>query len=251
MRFRVPIIKLGLTLVVGLMLSLSIAWLGAATSQYRSAPSVHREGVRNALTMRDSVTWRALLSEYVQSYRRDLYATPLPSLAAPQWWLPFDWSVGRRGLTDELLILEEGHGFPLRCLCSRRDEQGRSLYRWGIVISKDFRAVPRCVPPDFELKGTIHITERSLPLMPIQLGLALDTLFWGAALATAYRGARWGIAANRRRRGRCAYCKYPRPAGPAVCPECGKPWNGRLVCRSAIGVTRADNTKCGSRCSRR
>lgn len=220
--FGVSLMGALLALSGGLVVSLGIAWLGAATSVYRRAPTVYEGGLPSAVSSRGSVTWSAPLSEYVNSYRRDVYECPfeLPILAAPPWWLPLDWSVARRGLSADLHIEEEAHGFPLRCLCTRFDDRLQSLYSWGrprlpgergdfvgIAISEEDRKVPRCEPPEFIMgSGTRRIRPRSLPLIPLPLGLTVDTLFWGALLAPATRGVQWGVRTNRRRLGLCAIC---------------------------------------------
>ena len=59
------------------------------------------------------------------------------------------------------------------------------------------------------------------PLLPLWGGLAVNTVFYGCLIAAIAWLAGWAVRANRRRRGLCEACKYPRGASP-VCTECGR-----------------------------
>lgn len=61
---------------------------------------------------------------------------------------------------------------------------------------------------------------RALPYTPIWAGLAIDSVFWGAAAFGLVAGPRAMRRAIRRRRALCPACAYPVGASP-VCTECG------------------------------
>ena len=65
-----------------------------------------------------------------------------------------------------------------------------------------------------------HHLVRALPYRPIWPGLAINSVFWGAAAFAVVHGPRTVRAALRRRRGLCPACAYPVGASP-VCTECG------------------------------
>ena len=213
------LIRAPIALSLGLAIACAIAWGAAATAEYRKSPIKTSRNLPRAQTFRDAYTWSNPLSEYVISRKRDL-----PGLASPPWPLWLDWSVGRKGQTDWSIPLhEEAHGFPLRCLCTRSALSAPGVWRYerGLRLAgPPSRGVP--APTDDTITKWYAIDGHSLPLMPIPIGLALDALFWGGVSYLVFRGARWGIVANRRRKGLCVFCKYPRPAGASVCPECGR-----------------------------
>lgn len=63
-----------------------------------------------------------------------------------------------------------------------------------------------------------------LPLRPLWPGLAINTIFYGAAIWMVWAGAGALRRGVRRRRGRCVRCNYDlrgRASGAVVCPECG------------------------------
>ena len=78
---------------------------------------------------------------------------------------------------------------------------------WGLSVSRWFRTW----------------NNECLPLRPMPLGFAVDTLLFAALMWASVRGDRAWRLSRRRRRGRCANCNYDRTglAPGAVCPECG------------------------------
>ncbi len=59
------------------------------------------------------------------------------------------------------------------------------------------------------------------PLRPIWAGLAVNSAFYGCFVAAGAWAVGLAVRANRRRRGLCEVCKYPRGVS-AVCTECGR-----------------------------
>jgi len=74
--------------------------------------------------------------------------------------------------------------------------------------------------------------ERYLPLRPVALGLALDTLLYSAVAFAAFSTAGGVRRFARAKTGRCAGCGYDRRglvgAADAKCPECGTVPNVRF-----------------------
>jgi hypothetical protein len=75
------------------------------------------------------------------------------------------------------------------------------------------------VPQSLQRLGNEGWTHR-LPLVPIPLGFAVNTAFYGTLTWLGLVGLAWFARRSRRRRGLCVACKYP-IAGLAMCPECG------------------------------
>ena len=64
-----------------------------------------------------------------------------------------------------------------------------------------------------------------LPLRPLPLGFAINTLFYAALILIPWELAGWGVRARRRRRALCPRCAHSLAGLPtnAPCPECGTP----------------------------
>jgi hypothetical protein len=63
---------------------------------------------------------------------------------------------------------------------------------------------------------------RMVPLRPLPLGFAGNTLVSFVLICGLQALVQWGRAASRRRRGLCECCGYPRSSSPReVCSECG------------------------------
>lgn len=60
-----------------------------------------------------------------------------------------------------------------------------------------------------------------LPLYPLWLGFAVNSLVWGGAMPPLILAARSVRGLVRRRRGQCVKCGYPVGTSP-VCTECGR-----------------------------
>lgn len=83
--------------------------------------------------------------------------------------------------------------------------------------------LPRSGTPPSPFVGGSVVGMRALPLRPIPLGLALDTLFYALLWMTFFQGSRWARRVHRRRHSRCIRCAYDLAGLPDAsrCPECG------------------------------
>jgi hypothetical protein len=104
---------------------------------------------------------------------------------------------------------------------ARASEAGKTVER---VIGGVEAPEVLCRKESFFLPGRWPAPSRAgIPLTPLPIALAVDTLFYWAIIA-ALVGIRWAVRRHRRRRyGRCTACGHAR-AGPAAdrkCPECG------------------------------
>ncbi len=76
----------------------------------------------------------------------------------------------------------------------------------------------------YQLPRDEDFNPRALPLTPVWPGFAVNLGFWTAV----WLGPLWAMGAvhvwNRRRRGCCIHCAYPRTGLPedSLCPECGR-----------------------------
>jgi hypothetical protein len=118
---------------------------------------------------------------------------------------------GDAGKTNTTALEIEQWGLPLPCL-----EMSAHGYLGSSIPTRE---------DSWESKRF----ETRFPKRPLWTGVAIDTLFFGAAtwwlisLALAYRRRRQHR--RRRRAGKCEICTYDRKGLPsgAVCPECGAP----------------------------
>jgi hypothetical protein len=108
-------------------------------------------------------------------------------------------------------------GWPFRSMGAERwlDDTGASspigsgpsvLWTQGIADANAFNQ-------------TGGLIERRLPIRPLWVGFAANTLLWGAAFFALHTSMTIARARMRRRRGKCVNCGYPMSARP--CPECG------------------------------
>lgn len=140
----------------------------------------------------------------------------------------------RFGRGDELVSISSG--WPARCFIATDNKADWSdlskLLR--LYESSDVPAAPP--PPEWRYAAPIPDwlrpswadpldlgpTARIIPLRPIPLGLAINTLVFAAALAMFAGTARAARRALRTHRRLCPNCAYPTSLS-AVCSECGKP----------------------------
>jgi hypothetical protein len=98
---------------------------------------------------------------------------------------------------------------------------------WPLLSLRDetwVRPAPR-IAYGIELSmehGQHALAVRSLPLMPIWPGFAINTIFYTAILALLFYGPGKVRRFVRVRRGRCPACAYPVGSSP-ICTECGNP----------------------------
>ena len=71
----------------------------------------------------------------------------------------------------------------------------------------------------------LSVRNHSIPLRPLPLGFAINTLFYAALILIPWELAGWGVRARRRRRALCPRCAHSLAGLPdhAPCPECGTP----------------------------
>ncbi len=125
-----------------------------------------------------------------------------------------DWTIIPGPNTSASEAETHAAGWPmlaLKYICEQHVASGRARVtyssEWGLPVSRWFR----------------RWTNECLPLLPMPLGFAVNTVLFAAVLWASARGARAWRSSRRRRRGRCANCNYDRTglAAGVVCPECG------------------------------
>lgn len=139
--------------------------------------------------------------------------------------------------SDETVI-HVGAGWPARSLrarCVDRDvrwrfvAQGRQadgLARLsGLTATKPGPVWEHAIVVEDHTTGG-PFTARVLPMAPIAVGFAVDTVFWGGASYAIFAGATaaagWVRRRRRRHEGRCPTCDYDlKGMLRAGCPECG------------------------------
>ncbi len=85
----------------------------------------------------------------------------------------------------------------------------------------------RSVPVDFMSIGLMALP-RPVPLRPVWLGFALNTVVYSAVLCVIVRAPAVLRRFIRRKRGLCPACAYPM-GDSTICTECGKPLRMRPV----------------------
>jgi hypothetical protein len=121
---------------------------------------------------------------------------------------------------------EVASGWPRRCTSrfSLKYFEGPSIdLSWPMPDTRvwygGWHAFDIARPTNQAVLGPLEVR---LPIRPLWSGLAVNTVFYGCLIAAIAWLAGWAVRANRRRRGLCEVCKYPRGVSP-VCTECGKP----------------------------
>lgn len=122
----------------------------------------------------------------------------------------------KKGEDDGLLGVIEG-GWPFRSMTGSYLNVRRSgtweYSRWWTA------EVPKAVRPSWHLKdgqGPFTI----MPLRPLVVGTALNTLVWGGLFFGGWVLVDWRRTRARVQRGECTRCGYPMGSLPR-CPECG------------------------------
>ena len=165
-------------------------------------PSIHTLMLDRSPGQRVYTSWHSSLGP---SSLVDPATTPARARARFRAHRPIDgwrhilWGPGRRHYYRSIQI----NGWPwpaFWCDYDRDWTTGQIAARGGVTLSYD----------------------RVLPLRPMPLGLAADTLVFGAAAWALVRGPRWVRSTRRIRRGRCPACGYDLLGRfEGGCPECG------------------------------
>lgn len=133
------------------------------------------------------------------------------------------WSMMRTpptpGLLDEeslryVWFTETVVGWPMLALATNSVHDSRKLYKPGATASS-------LIESRWAIAVGIHGKLHQLPLRPMPLGFAVNTLAFGSIawpVLTAVAALRRSV---RRRRGGCARCGYAIDAAGGLCPECG------------------------------
>ena len=110
-------------------------------------------------------------------------------------------------------IIEWKCGFPCRSLECHWHVDG-----YKTIKGCSTWEVPSPLPESLKFKGD----DSSLPLHPIRLGFAVNSIFYGVILRLLTFGSFVLCRFNRHKRGLCTKCGYDlRHADHLVCPECG------------------------------
>jgi hypothetical protein len=148
----------------------------------------------------------------------------------PKWIVVYRTAIGAREISYSAeagplnwLAVETQAGWPMRCAV-RYHMNYLEVNGWPNITGPDKR-------PWY---GGLHALDRwheayptvrvpvYLPVKPLWTGLAVNSAFYGCFVAAGAWAVGQAVRANRRRRGLCEVCKYPRGVSP-VCTECGKP----------------------------
>lgn len=107
-------------------------------------------------------------------------------------------------LSQEPLIMYHESGWPMRAARGRWSQAAGNREHTDWLI-------------------TVNLLRRSVqvPLQPMPLGLAANTLFYGGPALAVWTLLRRIRVRRRHGRGRCIACGYQLGDGVATCPECG------------------------------
>jgi hypothetical protein len=229
-------LHLGLSLALGALTTLAIAWTAAAFGDtWRSLNET-----RGA--WRDPGTGRWLLVSKVQKVAEtrvfvwpiadaEVEGTqvtyPLPPRRRQRLTLPITAREPGRGidtnLPDDSTRLRLTFGFPFRCVSGHVDETIS-----GSFVTPTFHGLVNVYqeaparPTEASLRRWGDFSIR-LPVQPLAGGMIADTAIYAGAWSMIGALASVGRRRLRKRRGVCPACQYDRrglPAG-APCPECG------------------------------
>lgn len=257
---RSSLIKTAAYLMAGLMTTLAVAWLLAATVHMHAAFSVYLDlpGTRrNVEHGSDSFSARAFLRFgsarrlwYSQSHRfgdreASAYGAHVIGVPRGEFAATSVWSLGGPLSWGELPValrefraggmptsgLEEARGWPALALCA--EFEGFSPFRTSAPMPLEIRrgiALPPSEPGIQSLADYFAgssgrpnaATIRALPLRPIWAGLAFDTLFYATLWWAVLAVPGFAVRHRRVLKGCCPRCAYDLRADFAIgCPECG------------------------------
>lgn len=166
--------------------------------------------------------------------------------------LPYLWFDHRCNTADPRFrasrsVRAVGWPFPAFILALQGEIAGADVLRADLLLitsqvspgfaaieTRGTRSVRLAVPGDRALRGGVtiqptsggisRVRTASLPLRPIPVGAAINTLLYAALLALVWMALRATRRLIRRRRGRCVHCGYDlKHEYASGCSECG--WN--------------------------
>jgi hypothetical protein len=215
------LLKLGPFVLIGVLLSLLVAWACALWSPMRGSRALTDREASVVLLKLAGVFEQPGVPQGVRNWGFGWAfvfavdaAIPLPEAST---------SSSRRNRRahstslvqmptspDDRLVHVVTAGWPLTCLTGERHTIGVSTRQHGL-------AEPPRAMRELNVKP-----RRVLPLRPLWLGLAADTALYAAAVWMAVPGPLLLRRTLRRRRGQCSACGYNlHHVDHRACPECG------------------------------
>ncbi len=209
----------GLLLAAGLVVTVAVAWSCALLVDVGARPSANiATATRFGLvTLRRHDAPGITRIEYVyNAATMGSFLGRFDTEPGPPLWAD---ALIEAGGADRTVVID-GCGWPFRALrCAHQLPPGLPTSPWSWARPRS-SGLPLTGPA-----SGIRASVADLPIEPIWLGLAADTVVYALAglLALVSMRAPWSIMrARRRRRRRCLKCNYDlRGAGHARCPECG------------------------------
>lgn len=217
-----------ISLLLGAVCTLAVAWWIAA----RIPMGIQtREPVQGSWVLKGGerapyLTWSRAGQRIIKWHwylnRSDNFGTEFPVAALP-WWS----EIAQReyfnapGQPFVNVRIEYASGWPLPAM--------RYAY-WVQDLPSTLHFEPYAA--GYELSNFTQVPaysldrKRALPLRPVYLGFAVNTIVFGSLALVILGLARWRMLRTRRVHGRCVACGYDRhglvqPNTP--CPECGNP----------------------------
>jgi hypothetical protein len=185
-----------------------------------------------------SVAW-ACTAWWPAPTRESVGASPWPSPVPANWEEPAtcyvrsNWALTEINAVGFLRDRQDAApmqyvfkaGFPCRSLS--REVHGAPFY--GQPYTMLSMRPPRTWQEGLAIPPLVHARfDRYLPLHPMPLGLAVNTIFYATALWCLARGLLFVRRGIRLRRGLCPKCAYPIGEND-LCSECGNPVPQRAV----------------------
>ena len=215
-------------LLAGAVVNVAVAWVIAGASTNYDARQVHvfnPSGTRRPAQVMTSFGCALVIQSYVSESRIDpererarfeLMGLPFEEVPPSRG----DWSLlwNSESLPD--IRMEEACGWPRLALRWYQLRQPTKVLHGGIELGGDRRYSYR-VGSSHTFSRRAYMGDRTLPLIPILSGFAVNTLFYAAVLCLLICGPVVLRRMIRMKRGRCVKCAYPMGES-AVCSECGK-----------------------------
>lgn len=114
-------------------------------------------------------------------------------------------------------------GFPLRAMTHSLEVDAFNFLATGPTTVVRINSIRVWVPSWFAANSRGPVPY-DLPLRPLPLGFAINTLFYATLVFFTFETLGWARRARRRTRGLCARCAHSLQGLPeaAPCPECGR-----------------------------